>query len=117
MSGVQDNGRVPTVLNDEEIDAFNDRFAMVMLFDRGVALVFDEATGAHHTFTRFKREFGVRGELWLNSDRKRAFTNLAAYEADKRQRVRVTNMGQSCAVSGGRQLPPTSKTINEIGWA
>jgi hypothetical protein len=28
---------------------------------------------------------------------------------------RVTNMGQSCAVSGGGQLPPTVKNTNTIG--
>jgi hypothetical protein len=84
--GVQDNGRAPTILTDEEIDQINVRHSVVPCWDRGVALIGDDLTGELTTFTKFKRAHGVRGELWLQSDRKR-MSSLEAFQANQRRRA------------------------------
>jgi hypothetical protein len=82
LSTTHQNGRIPTVLLPEEEHAFNRRYAVVFHPARGVALVYDDATGHPETYTSFRRRHGVRGGLWLISDHKRCFTSMAAYRAD-----------------------------------
>lgn len=84
--GNETNGRLRTILTDDEHHAFDERFAIVFFRDQGIAKVIDEATEQFLTFTRFKNEHGVRGALWLTSDRARVFHTVQAYATDKARR-------------------------------
>ena len=85
-SGGDGHGRFPTILTDEDLTAFNSRYAIVLLRDRGVAMVLDDVTGESLTYTKFKRRHGAIGSLWLQSNRSRGFPSIYHYEQDKQAR-------------------------------
>ncbi len=61
-------GRPRTVLTDEERRAFSARYSVIMFFECGTCDVLDSATGEFCSFPAFRREFGVKGEQWLDGD-------------------------------------------------
>ena len=72
-------GRPRTNLTPNEHADFDRRYAVVLLPERGAALVFNNTTGDPLTFSEFRKQFGARGSLWLESPQRPTYFNLAHY--------------------------------------
>lgn len=103
--GVETNGRLATLLTAAHHEAFNTNYCVVFHHARGLAVVYEKATGEPMTFTAFRKLHGVLGEQWLASWDKPTFHSWAHYLSSQK------DLENGARIAAERNLPAKNSYV------